>query len=264
MSMPFYVAARAGDEGPGRLRPEGHRPGSQPRRRRRRQGIVIVRREPVDHAAQGVGDLRPHRLRRRRPLQRVRPAAHRRRPPRRPQGLLVQPRGRRRPEPRQPVRPDPRPDLHPRDEADGGRDPRGRGRRRRRPTTSCSTSSTTAPSSTSRAPPCSAATPRPSPSACAAARASTIPTSAPPSPPRPSALAGPDRTLGAAELEVAVLARSGERRCFRRLEDDEVSGSWAALPRQPERHRPSAFAPTRADRHPFAGDRCPPLLSARR
>ena len=27
--MPFYVAARAGDEGPGRLRPEGHRPGPQ-------------------------------------------------------------------------------------------------------------------------------------------------------------------------------------------------------------------------------------------
>ena len=27
MSMPFYVAARAGDEGQGRLRPQGHRPG---------------------------------------------------------------------------------------------------------------------------------------------------------------------------------------------------------------------------------------------
>jgi proteasome alpha subunit len=39
-----------------------------------------------------------------------------------------------------------------------------------------------------------------------------------------SALAGPDRTLSAPELEVALLARNGERRCFRRLEDDEVSG----------------------------------------
>ena len=39
-----------------------------------------------------------------------------------------------------------------------------------------------------------------------------------------SALAGPDRVLGAAELEVALLARNGERRCFRRLDDDEVSG----------------------------------------
>jgi proteasome alpha subunit len=39
-----------------------------------------------------------------------------------------------------------------------------------------------------------------------------------------AALAGPDRVLGAAELEVALLARNGERRCFRRLDDDEVSG----------------------------------------
>ena len=56
------------------------------------------------------------------------------------------------------------------------------------------------------------------------ARTWTIPTSAPPSPPPPSALAGPDRALGAAELEVALLDRNGERRCFRRLDDDEVSG----------------------------------------
>ena len=62
-------------------------------------------------------------------LQRVRPAARRRRPGRGPQGVPVQPRRRRRPQPGQPVRPDPRPDLHPRDEADGGRDPRRRGRR---------------------------------------------------------------------------------------------------------------------------------------
>ena len=47
-------------------------------------------------------------------------------------GYSVQPRGRRRPQPGQPVRPDPRPDLHPRDEADGGRDPRRRGRARSR------------------------------------------------------------------------------------------------------------------------------------
>ena len=37
-----------------------------------------------------------------------------------------------------------------------------------------------------------------------------------------AALAGPDRTLPAAELEVALLARSNGRRCFRRLSDDEV------------------------------------------
>jgi proteasome alpha subunit len=37
------------------------------------------------------------------------------------------------------------------------------------------------------------------------------------------ALAGPDRTLGAADLEVALLDRAGARRCFRRLDDDEVA-----------------------------------------
>ena len=36
-------------------------------------------------------------------------------------------------------------------------------------------------------------------------------------------LSGPDRTLGAADLEVAILARDGVRRCFRRLEDPEVA-----------------------------------------
>ena len=38
-----------------------------------------------------------------------------------------------------------------------------------------------------------------------------------------SALAGPDRTLGAADLEVAVLDRTGARRCFRRLDDADVT-----------------------------------------
>lgn len=39
------------------------------------------------------------------------------------------------------------------------------------------------------------------------------------------ALAGPDRTLEADELEVAVLARtSGRRRAFRRIEGDELAG----------------------------------------
>ncbi len=37
-----------------------------------------------------------------------------------------------------------------------------------------------------------------------------------------SGLAGPDRRLGPADLEVALLARSDGRRTFRRLEDDEV------------------------------------------
>jgi proteasome alpha subunit len=38
-----------------------------------------------------------------------------------------------------------------------------------------------------------------------------------------AALAGPDRTLPAAELEVALLARGNGRRCFRRLDDDAVA-----------------------------------------
>jgi proteasome alpha subunit len=38
-----------------------------------------------------------------------------------------------------------------------------------------------------------------------------------------SALAGPDRTLAASELEVAVLARSNGRRAFRRIPEDGVA-----------------------------------------
>ena len=37
------------------------------------------------------------------------------------------------------------------------------------------------------------------------------------------ALSGPDRALVASDLEVAVLDRTGQRRCFRRLADDEVT-----------------------------------------
>ena len=148
MSMPFYVAPEQVMKDRADYARKGIARGRSLIGARLRRRHPHLRREPVEHAAQGQRDLRPHRLRRRRPVQRVRPAPHRRRPPRRPEGLLVQPRGRRRPQPGQPVRPDPRPDLHPRDEADGGRDPRGRGRRRSRPTTSCSTSSTTARSST--------------------------------------------------------------------------------------------------------------------
>ena len=37
-----------------------------------------------------------------------------------------------------------------------------------------------------------------------------------------SALAGPERTLTAGELEVAVLSRANGRRAFRRIEDAEL------------------------------------------
>jgi proteasome alpha subunit len=42
------------------------------------------------------------------------------------------------------------------------------------------------------------------------------------------ALAGPERTLGADDLEVALLERAATRRCFRRLPDDEVASLLAA------------------------------------
>lgn len=48
-----------------------------------------------------------------------------------------------------------------------------------------------------------------------------------------AALAGPDRTLGAGELEVAVLARSNGRRAFRRIDDgalQELLGTPAPAP----------------------------------
>ncbi|MCU1398959.1 MAG: Proteasome endopeptidase complex [Acidimicrobiales bacterium] len=42
-----------------------------------------------------------------------------------------------------------------------------------------------------------------------------------------SALAGPDRTLTADDLEIAVLSRTNGRRCFHRLTDDDVAGHLA-------------------------------------
>ena len=42
-----------------------------------------------------------------------------------------------------------------------------------------------------------------------------------------TALSGPDRTLAATDLEVAVLSRANGRRCFKRLTDDAVAESLA-------------------------------------
>jgi len=42
------------------------------------------------------------------------------------------------------------------------------------------------------------------------------------------ALAGPDRNLGAEDMEVAVLARTNGRRCFRRLSDAEAAEHLAS------------------------------------
>ena len=43
-----------------------------------------------------------------------------------------------------------------------------------------------------------------------------------------AALAGPDRELPAADLEVALLARGTARRCFRRLSDEQVAAYLAS------------------------------------
>jgi proteasome alpha subunit len=43
-----------------------------------------------------------------------------------------------------------------------------------------------------------------------------------------AALSGPDRTLTADDLEVALLERNGGRRCFRRASDEDVAGYLAA------------------------------------
>jgi len=51
-----------------------------------------------------------------------------------------------------------------------------------------------------------------------------------------AALGGPDRTLGAADLEVALLERGAARRCFRRIRDKELAdllGPPAAAPPEP-------------------------------
>ena len=151
VSMPFYVSPeqvmkdRADYARKGIARGRSLVAFSVRRRHRDR------RREPVPHALQDQRDLRPHRVRRRRQVQRVRDAARRRRAPGRPQGLLVRPRGRERAGARQRVRADARPGVHPRDEAVRGRDPRRGGRARPSTTTSCTTSSTTASSWTKRA-----------------------------------------------------------------------------------------------------------------
>jgi proteasome alpha subunit len=42
------------------------------------------------------------------------------------------------------------------------------------------------------------------------------------------ALSGPDRTLLATDLEVAVLSRTNGRRCFQRLSDDDVAAALSA------------------------------------
>ena len=90
MSMPFYVAP----EQVMKDRADYARKGIA----RGRSLVAVIYADGILHRAPRTRratlrkvsrDLRPHRLRRGRQVQRVRPAAHRRRPPRRPQGLLA-------------------------------------------------------------------------------------------------------------------------------------------------------------------------------
>ena len=129
MSMPFYVAPEQIMKDRADYARKGIARGRALVAVHYADGIALVAENPSQHPAQDQRDLRPHRLRRCRQVQRVRPAPRRRCACRRSQGLPVLARRRRCAQPRQPVRADPRPDLHPRDEADGGRDPRRRGRR---------------------------------------------------------------------------------------------------------------------------------------
>ena len=89
--------ARADHAGPLGVRPQGHRPRSQRRRAQLRGRRAVRRREPVDRPAQGQRDLRPDRLRRGRPLQRVREPALGRGADGRPARLLLRPARRHRP-----------------------------------------------------------------------------------------------------------------------------------------------------------------------
>ncbi len=189
------------------------------------------------------------------------------------QGLQLQPRRRRRAQPRQPVRADPGADLHPRDEAHGGRDPRRRGRRMARAATSSSTSSTTAPSWTRPTSACSAATPTPSPQRLKESWRPDV-TLAEALGIAAAALAGPERTLGADDLEVALLSRDGERRAFRRLADADVASMLASLPpaatpavaaeapSPPQPLRPTTHQTARATVHPAGTGRVRPWSDA--
>ena len=106
--------ARAADEGPGRLRPQGNCPWSLGRGAGLRQGHRLRRREPVAGPAQGLRDLRPHRVRGGRQVQRVREPPGRRRPVCRPARLLLRPHRRDRSRSGQRLRADPRARSSPR------------------------------------------------------------------------------------------------------------------------------------------------------
>ncbi len=129
MTMPFYVSPEQLMKDRADYARKGIARG-RARRRAVRRRHRLRRREPLAGAAQGQRDLRPHRVRRGRQLQRVREPPDRRRPAGRHARLLLRPPRRHRPRPGQRLRPDARHDLlQRRREALRGGDLRRRGRR---------------------------------------------------------------------------------------------------------------------------------------
>jgi proteasome alpha subunit len=62
-----------------------------------------------------------------------------------------------------------------------------------------------------------------------------------------TALSGPDRTLAAPDLEVAVLDRGNGRRLFRRVEGDELTELLGVQPSESTAHAPIDLPPPGAD-----------------
>ena len=223
MTMPYYVAPEQVMKDRAEYAQKGIARGRAFAATIYDRGVLLVAENPSSHAPQDLRDLRPHRVRGRRQVQRVRPAPGRRRPPRRHQGLRLLPRGRRRAVARQPLRAVPRQRLHPRDEAAW------------RSRSSSPSSATGAADLSSSASPTRARSPTRWASRSSAATPTTIRA-------RFADDARTDWTLcrgaaprrggrsqvrtapwGPADLEVAVLSDVGARRTFRRLEDDEVA-----------------------------------------
>src|SRR5690606_35209618 len=118
--------SRAAGPGQGRVRPQGDRPGPVDHRPGVRHRPAPHGGEPFPLAAEDRRGLRPYRLRRGRPIQRIRHPAQGGGAPGRPDGLPVQPRRRQRHVPGHRLRPDARRHLQPRPEAVRGRDPHRR------------------------------------------------------------------------------------------------------------------------------------------
>ena len=228
MPMPYYVSPEQLMKDKADYARKGIARGRVGHRSRVHRRDPVHRREPVGDAAQDLRDLRPHRVRRGRQVQRVRAAAHRRHPLGRRQGLLVLPRGRHREGSGQRLLADPRQHLHVRGQALRVRDPGRVGGRHDRD---------------QRAVPHPLRRIRHRPAGLGrdggpgrGPRTRTSRSKYPkayPTRPRPEdrAEAGPrraqdrrgDASLRPSNLEVAVLDRNRGRRKFRRLPDEEIT-----------------------------------------